>query len=1572
MKHKTLWMMAALMLLPIWTLRSQSGCDTLTLPCFYDFDSLDAGTMPPCWYRPMTDTSYDDVYPAVETGFSPAHSGLNFLRFSSFGTHSLMAVTPVVPMPANRIHISFWLHIYNTNSSSAFEVGLIADTSNIASFQPLLTITESPSGSSWRYYDFQTDALNISDTMRLAFRSGGAGLTQYLLDDLTIERGGGCPMPYNFELMQSDSTSAVLAWSHNGGENGFLLTLDDSLFFSTTDTILQIDSLRPNNLYWATVQAICPMGDTTAPVQLSFRTACMAIDTPYFENFDQIAQYSFPLCWEVVSGAYMWYSHQFPYVDYYGRLLMRNGNGESVIVCTAPVNLPADDIHVSFRQEGAVYGLFEAGVITDINDTDSFIPLLLIPSEESQQNLQQYDFYTDALTLPDSVQVRIAFRWPGNGETAQLDDIRIEAAGGCHPPIQPTIFDVTAMSVELRWVDHSRESIGYEVRYNTTDTIPSDADSNGIFTTDTLLSVEQLNNNTTYYFWVRSLCDEDSVWVPFPSARTSCGEAQAPFLEDFESYPYYITPGCWEYRHQNSTSNLLPKVDESSLYSHSGTKSLQLMATRYDTLTALLPRIHNLNADEMHVTFWVAHTSGVFEAGVMTMTDSIFIPYYSATASNGVRPQFHEFYTSQLWTNDSVRIAFRWAPGPLNSNYQYASHYAYLDDVNVRYVGACRHADSLELASADSTSAVLHVFDHLENGTYRIYYQEYPNGAVDSVDIYGYNVTLTGLRHSTRYNAWVRSTCYDGSMTDSVFTSFYTECRALTHADLPYMETFDSYTPGPGMPISPCWTLHNFNGVHSAGYPSPDTTFHTGASGNSLEFVIGLRGAPQIAVLPEIDYVHDLFVSFYGYSSNTCVVEVGVMEDPNDSSTFYTLQRHTMTTEFRLYESRLNEYRGTGRYIALRAYYTGTGTMSSTFIDDVTIGITPPCPTEISQLTLDGVWAERADLSWTISLGNAESASYVVHLLDSVGNEIDTFDCRQTEYSMYGLNSFTRYLLYVDLLCDNADTVIARTDTLAFMTACDISERLNLSNYDSTSGVFGSSLLPAIIAEYPSLSQQIFTPEDFDGTAGNITSLIFKIRRPWYVQRNCQIYLTHTTLDSLSSPVIVTPTDMYYDGRLQTNIGWVYYNLREPFHYNGHDNLLVTVVSSGTYYSSSSPTYECNRLWNGVSLVTGLDTLGNIIYTPSTLRNLMRVDFCPDETEFCNPPSIDSVTADDISIDVYYPAHHTYEVHLMRGWWNRGVSGTLDSSGHFRFDDLQPGVLYTVGLRSHCDNGSLSMWTLRRITTDSISAVFSIDLDLVETSRTSATLRWTSSSGIETGLWEVHLFNSLTDETVTTTTREVTFTQLTSGVTYYAAVREFRGSRWNVPSEWSDTISFTTNTCIPIENLTAQIVDDNTVILQWDEMNGSERWRLEYGYEGFNRGEALGAYTILENPYTLSGLEPGTVYQAYIASVCDASSSSVFSRPVTFTTSGDVGITEAGKTIRGITLYPNPATTSVTVVSNDYPATLDIIDINGRRLMSTHIDAEVTQVDISTLPSGHYFLRLVSPQHSAVGKLIKR
>ncbi len=55
------------------------------------------------------------------------------------------------------------------------------------------------------------------------------------------------------------------------------------------------------------------------------------------------------------------------------------------------------------------------------------------------------------------------------------------------------------------------------------------------------------------------------------------------------------------------------------------------------------------------------------------------------------------------------------------------------------------------------------------------------------------------------------------------------------------------------------------------------------------------------------------------------------------------------------------------------------------------------------------------------------------------------------------------------------------------------------------------------------------------------------------------------------------------------------------------------------------------------------------------------------------------------------------------------------------------------------------------------------------------------------------------------------------------------------------------------------------------------------------------------------------------------------------------------------------------------PATshLSVINLNGQELIYRHITEALTVIDISNLPSGVYFVRLIGDKSVAVSKIVK-
>ena len=79
--------------------------------------------------------------------------------------------------------------------------------------------------------------------------------------------------------------------------------------------------------------------------------------------------------------------------------------------------------------------------------------------------------------------------------------------------------------------------------------------------------------------------------------------------------------------------------------------------------------------------------------------------------------------------------------------------------------------------------------------------------------------------------------------------------------------------------------------------------------------------------------------------------------------------------------------------------------------------------------------------------------------------------------------------------------------------------------------------------------------------------------------------------------------------------------------------------------------------------------------------------------------------------------------------------------------------------------------------------------------------------------------------------------------------------------------------------------------------------------------------------------------------------------------------TIAHSNINTLTLYPNPASGTVTVIYHR-PATITIIDINGREVLRKNLTTTTTTLDISRLASGNYFVLIVDEPRRPVRKLV--
>jgi len=70
-------------------------------------------------------------------------------------------------------------------------------------------------------------------------------------------------------------------------------------------------------------------------------------------------------------------------------------------------------------------------------------------------------------------------------------------------------------------------------------------------------------------------------------------------------------------------------------------------------------------------------------------------------------------------------------------------------------------------------------------------------------------------------------------------------------------------------------------------------------------------------------------------------------------------------------------------------------------------------------------------------------------------------------------------------------------------------------------------------------------------------------------------------------------------------------------------------------------------------------------------------------------------------------------------------------------------------------------------------------------------------------------------------------------------------------------------------------------------------------------------------------------------------------------------------------IYPNPTTDKI-IIPTPAKGFLSILNLNGQQLITHQITEPKTQLDISNLPSGVYFVRLMGERTVQVGKIIKQ
>lgn len=232
--------------------------------------------------------------------------------------------------------------------------------------------------------------------------------------------------------------------------------------------------------------------------------------------------------------------------------------------------------------------------------------------------------------------------------------------------------------------------------------------------------------------------------------------------------------------------------------------------------------------------------------------------------------------------------------------------------------------------------------------------------------------------------------------------------------------------------------------------------------------------------------------------------------------------------------------------------------------------------------------------------------------------------------------------------------------------------------------------------------------------------------------------------------------------------------------------------------------------------------------------------------------------------------------------------------------------------------------------------------------------------------WEVWLGSRYGDTLLQVDTPCVVFTTLEQGTDYHLVVRPMCHDGQVL---WSDTLTFTTLVCPPVEEVRAVATGSHSVEVEWQAPTAGP-WRLEYGPMDYEQGRGTELIIDAQAPGRVAtrveGLEANTIYDLYVMTLCDEAKKSVWSEMLRFTT----GVEGIGQVVGDghLDLVPNPASGWVELRGVEPGDKVAVRDVAGRLVMTVKMEGVL--LDISTLSAGVYYISTATDRATATTKLV--
>ena len=899
-----------------------------------------------------------------------------------------------------------------------------------------------------------------------------------------------------------------------------------------------------------------------------------------------------------------------------------------------------------------------------------------------------------------------------------------------------------------------------------------------------------------------------------------------------------------------------------------------------------------LPGDSIYVSFWArggsySYYAGTIEVGMMTnpLFDTTFVTMVTISSTDYA---MYEFNTSTLNHDSTYYLAFRYTN---SSNYYHAD----IDDINVRLDEGCLYPASL--VATPSTSVPQVTVTWVNNAALSDFVVCYRQGTGDwstPVDVMGTTYTFTGLGYSSTYEFRVGLICGTDTLWSSVSAS--TMCGVQS---LPYYENFYSATGE----LPPCWDFTNSSYFHWNRW-----TTHAESSGDG-EMMAGTGSAGEAAILPEfsapIGKIEISFDAKLGSYSEGDGMMMGVYDDATSTVTWLdTLADVDQGREnfLRFTYNYRNYTGGYGNRIAIGHSHNNPSDWGFA-IDSIVVQELPDCNAPENVTVNNSRYPNTADdvyFTWTVS-GDFAPTMWQLYI-DTVTS---TTPIDSVDESLLISTDTTYYHVPVNMLAEGAH--------YRFFVRSVCAEGIMYSNWVEL--------------------QNGFATDEF-----------------WMNQSSA--------FDTI------------------TGCDFIIYDNGGPvagYQHNSNSNLIIQAGETGRELQLQGGFFSHGDDANTFTVYDGMGTSGEVLYTrnntgmsetidsvlATTTTGAMTITFtsgyyaalgyelyihcvgaatCPRPTNLAvemTSPTTAHATWDATGAGSYRVYHRVEGASV----WN--MLGTTTNSVDFTALPVDTNYEFcVVAVCTATDTSAPSI--IRHFNTHYVEPCEAVENITVEATTTTAVVDWTSTGS----LWEIEVIGG---ETVSTSVKPYTLTDLTAGTEYGIRVRNVCDDENELYSDWSEVFTFTT------QNVVMYTITVNANNDAWGSVSGGGVF--EEGTTTVITATANAGYTFVKwQDDDVNAIRTITV-------TADALYTAIFAE--------GTGVDDIDGNA-SIALYPNPASTSVTIDVAGFTGTaiVSIVDLNGRNCGEWKTENGKVVVDLSSFASGAYFVRVAGENANAVRKLV--